>query len=173
MPGMTGVELLARAKTVRPDAVGVLITAYTDVEALAAALNLGTVRGYITKPWDVAQLERQLMDAVLHQSDRFVQRVLEAMPDGLCVYDLSEGTVLYTNSALFKILGYAKAERPPMSTPPLAPFVEPEDAARIAAQTAQLLQAADGQMLKVGALAACRRWTTAVGAPRDGADPHR
>ena len=55
MPGMTGVELLAKAKQLQPGAVGVMITAYTDVDALADALNLGTVRGYIAKPWNTDQ----------------------------------------------------------------------------------------------------------------------
>ena len=37
MPGMTGVELLERARETRPQAIGILLTGYTDIEALADA----------------------------------------------------------------------------------------------------------------------------------------
>ena len=48
MPGMTGVELLAKAKQLQPGAVGVMITAYTDVEALADALMRG-IQAYFAR----------------------------------------------------------------------------------------------------------------------------
>ena len=34
---------------------GILISGYTDVAALVDALNLGKVRGYLPKPWDIQQ----------------------------------------------------------------------------------------------------------------------
>lgn len=74
MPGLTGVELLERAKAVRPDAVGVLISGYTDVAALVDALNIGTVRGYLPKPWDVGALRQQLAEAARQYQAIFISR---------------------------------------------------------------------------------------------------
>jgi response regulator RpfG family c-di-GMP phosphodiesterase len=56
MPGMTGVELLERAKTVRPSAMRILLTGYADLDAVRAAVNAGEVFRYLTKPWSNAVL---------------------------------------------------------------------------------------------------------------------
>ncbi len=64
MPQMTGVELLARARELQPDARGFIISGYTDPEALAEALNLGSVHGFMAKPWDIAALRRKLEQLV-------------------------------------------------------------------------------------------------------------
>lgn len=65
MPDLSGVQLLEKARDLRPQAVGILISGYTDVSALVDALNLGNVRGFIPKPWDIQQLRHQL-DEALH-----------------------------------------------------------------------------------------------------------
>jgi signal transduction histidine kinase len=57
MPGMTGDELLARAREVRPHAVRLLFTGYADIQAVIKAVNLGGIFRYILKPWDVGELE--------------------------------------------------------------------------------------------------------------------
>ncbi len=74
MPGLTGVELLERAQHIRPDAVGIIISGYTDVVALVDAINLGTVRGYVPKPWDVAELRHRLDNAVRTYRASFLNR---------------------------------------------------------------------------------------------------
>ncbi|NOY12691.1 MAG: response regulator [Deltaproteobacteria bacterium] len=51
MPGMTGVEFLAHARDLVPDAVRILLTGYADIEASIAAINQGAVFRYLTKPW--------------------------------------------------------------------------------------------------------------------------
>jgi DNA-binding NtrC family response regulator len=52
MPKMTGVELLREVREKHPDTVGIILTAFTDVDVLIEAINLGQVYRYITKPWD-------------------------------------------------------------------------------------------------------------------------
>jgi response regulator RpfG family c-di-GMP phosphodiesterase len=64
MPDLSGIELLDRARALRPEAVGILISGYTDASALVDALNLGNVRGFIPKPWDINQLRHQLNEAM-------------------------------------------------------------------------------------------------------------
>jgi DNA-binding NtrC family response regulator len=56
MPGMSGVELLRHAMRIRPDSVGVLLTAYTDLPVLLEAINSGAVYRYVQKPWDSKEL---------------------------------------------------------------------------------------------------------------------
>jgi two-component system NtrC family sensor kinase len=60
MPGMTGNELLEKAKTLYPDVIRVVITAYSDVDPILRAVNEGLVARYLVKPWDREELERLL-----------------------------------------------------------------------------------------------------------------
>jgi len=64
MPKMTGLELLAAAKSVRPNAVGIILTAFTDVDVLLEAINLGRIYRYITKPWEAKELRGVLVQAI-------------------------------------------------------------------------------------------------------------
>src|SRR4030095_11280536 len=57
MPGMSGVQLLEASLAVRPDAIKILLTGYTDVQALIDAINAGRVYKYIPKPWDADELK--------------------------------------------------------------------------------------------------------------------
>ncbi|NJL23925.1 MAG: response regulator [Calothrix sp. SM1_5_4] len=64
MPGMTGVELLAKSIDYRPDAVRVLLTGYTDIESVISAINSGQVYRYVTKPWDPVDLGNTIDKAI-------------------------------------------------------------------------------------------------------------
>lgn len=52
MPGMTGVELLAQASPLFPDARRVLLTAYADTDVAIRAINEVQLHHYLLKPWD-------------------------------------------------------------------------------------------------------------------------
>jgi len=52
MPGMTGVEMLAKAVGLFPDARRVLLTAYADTQAAIRAINEVKLDHYLLKPWD-------------------------------------------------------------------------------------------------------------------------
>ena len=52
MPGITGVELLERARAIYPDARRVLLTAYADTDAAIRAINTARIHYYLNKPWD-------------------------------------------------------------------------------------------------------------------------
>lgn len=51
MPGMTGVEFLEQACSICPDAQRVLLTGFTDTDAIINAINKGRIHLYISKPW--------------------------------------------------------------------------------------------------------------------------
>ncbi len=51
MPEMEGIEFLAKASEVFPDAKRVLLTAYSDIEAAIKAINQIRLDYYLLKPW--------------------------------------------------------------------------------------------------------------------------
>ncbi len=52
MPGMSGVEMLERARPIYPEARRMLLTAYADTEAAIRAINSARIHYYLNKPWD-------------------------------------------------------------------------------------------------------------------------
>jgi two-component system, NtrC family, sensor kinase len=64
MPGMTGVELLEKARELLPDAQRMVITAYSDMQAVMDAVNRGQVSRYFVKPWVKEELLGALDEAV-------------------------------------------------------------------------------------------------------------
>ena len=59
MPGMTGLELLPRAKSLRPDVPIIMITAYGDAETKRKALEQGA-ESLLTKPIDFGSLRSEI-----------------------------------------------------------------------------------------------------------------
>ncbi|MBL8420802.1 MAG: response regulator [Dechloromonas sp.] len=65
MPPMDGVEFLMRFRIMQPDAVRLILSASSDVEALLAAINQAGAFRYILKPWDDADLAYIVREALL------------------------------------------------------------------------------------------------------------
>ena len=59
MPGMSGLELLPRAKSLRPDVPIIMITAYGDAETKRKALEQGA-ESLLTKPIDFGSLRSEI-----------------------------------------------------------------------------------------------------------------
>ena len=59
MPGMSGLELLPKAKAMRPDVPIVMITAYGDAETTRQALENGA-EALLTKPIDFVALRNEI-----------------------------------------------------------------------------------------------------------------
>lgn len=64
MPQMTGIELLKLSADRRPHMVRILLTGYTDLEALVEAVNCGLVYMYVSKPWNNDDLKLRVGRAV-------------------------------------------------------------------------------------------------------------
>ncbi len=64
MPGMMGLELLPRIKTISPDTVKILMTGFADLETAIEAINRVEVFRFIVKPWENTQLVELVMDAM-------------------------------------------------------------------------------------------------------------
>ncbi len=76
MPEMTGVEMLRRVRASHPDAVRLLFTAYSDMDAVIDAINQGNVYRYISKPWEVEELKATLRQAYAYYQLQEERRTL-------------------------------------------------------------------------------------------------
>jgi diguanylate cyclase (GGDEF)-like protein/PAS domain S-box-containing protein len=63
MPGTSGTELLSKVKEMYPDTVRMVLSGYTDLAAVTAAINEGAIYKFLTKPWNDEELRLQIRDA--------------------------------------------------------------------------------------------------------------
>ncbi|HEY4181770.1 MAG TPA: sigma-54 dependent transcriptional regulator [Kofleriaceae bacterium] len=123
MPKMTGVELLREVKQRQPDAVGIILTAFTDVDVLIEAINLGQVYRYITKPWDAKEVRGVLQYAI----ERYdMQRENKRLATQLAAYtgylnqqihgEFDFGNIIGESAALREVLSKVEQVAPTYST---------------------------------------------------------
>jgi len=140
MPGLTGDQFLARAQGLS-DATRILVTGYTDIDALIRAVNDGKIHTYISKPWEPAalritvckaadhcrevvrrklaaervvdqQAELARSEATLRQQTKLLQSILDSMGDGVMVTDKS-GKMVLLNPAAQAMMGPDILQNPP------------------------------------------------------------
>ena len=63
MPGVSGVELLREVRRRAPRAMRILLTGYSDLDAMVRSVNESEVFRFITKPWDIRELPKLIADA--------------------------------------------------------------------------------------------------------------
>ncbi len=83
MPKVTGVEFLASIIDEYPDPIRILLTGYSDIEAVIAAINKGQVFRYITKPWSEQELRMTIENsyevfALRQENKELVKSLLQA-----------------------------------------------------------------------------------------------
>lgn len=87
MPGMSGVELLKEVRRRCPDSARIVLSGYTDVQAILDAVNEGAIFKFLTKPWDDAVLRQVVQEAVdlvqLRRENRALQGQLRAQEEEL------------------------------------------------------------------------------------------
>jgi serine phosphatase RsbU (regulator of sigma subunit) len=57
MPEMTGIQFLEKIIPDYPDCIRMILTGFSDIEAIIQAINTGRVYRYITKPWSKEELK--------------------------------------------------------------------------------------------------------------------
>lgn len=71
MPDMTGVEFLESVAEDYMFVRRIIITGFSDIEAIIRAINKGNIYRYITKPWDVNDLKITIQNALnAYKTDR-------------------------------------------------------------------------------------------------------
>lgn len=63
MPGMTGVEFFESILVKYPHPIRILLTGYTDIQAVVEAINRGQIYRFIDKPWDQQVLAVAIQNA--------------------------------------------------------------------------------------------------------------
>lgn len=63
MPLMSGVDFFKKIKDKYPDALKLILTGYSDIEAVIGAINDGQVFRYVTKPWNPDELDTIIKEA--------------------------------------------------------------------------------------------------------------
>lgn len=63
MPEMSGVDLLRQVREIAPRAMRILLTGYSDLQALLRSVNESEIFRYISKPWDITELPRVVAQA--------------------------------------------------------------------------------------------------------------
>ena len=63
MPKITGVEFFNIIRKAHPDPMRILITGYSDIDAIVDAINNGEIFRYIKKPWDDLELKTAIQNA--------------------------------------------------------------------------------------------------------------
>ncbi len=67
MPGMSGVDFLRQAKVLRPHTVRMVLSGYSELAAVTAAINEGAIYKYLTKPWDDEFLRASIREAFVRK----------------------------------------------------------------------------------------------------------
>src|SRR5439155_6341110 len=82
MPGLSGLELLPRAKAVAPDVDFIMLTAFGTVEEAVKAMKDGAT-DFLTKPFQRAQPAKVVRQALERRALIAQNRPLPQPPDGL------------------------------------------------------------------------------------------
>jgi len=117
MPGMTGTEFLEKVATDFPDTVRMILTGYSDIEAVITAINRSQIYYYFKKPWNETEIRLTLAHALesirtrrqLVDSERRFRGTFEQAGLGIAHLGL-QGLILRANSQLQDLLGKTEAE---------------------------------------------------------------
>lgn len=61
MPKMTGIEFFQSILDTHPEPIRILITGYTDINAVIDAINVGQVYKYLSKPWNEEEVKNTIL----------------------------------------------------------------------------------------------------------------
>ena len=87
MPHMTGTEFLMAAKEIDPEPMRILVTGYSDINAVIDSINKGQVYRYLNKPWQEEELKNTIESAYevyhLRRENKALIKKLERANDQL------------------------------------------------------------------------------------------
>lgn len=117
MPVMSGAEFLAQVRERHPRAIRIMLTGFSDIEAVIDAVNRGGIHAYITKPWDPIDLKLRIeqayeVHALRAERERLFQRyrqVFDTAGDPIVIVD-ETGDLQDANPAAERLMGLERAE---------------------------------------------------------------
>jgi DNA-binding NtrC family response regulator len=87
MPGMMGSEFLREARKISPRSMRILLTGYSDLQAILRSVNDGEVFRFVNKPWNIKELPKIIADAA---------GIAQSHPAGTLLPEPNEGGVIDT-----------------------------------------------------------------------------
>ncbi|MEG3897712.1 MULTISPECIES: PAS domain S-box protein [unclassified Microcoleus] len=102
--------------------------------------------------WDgitVDVTDRKQAELALQESQQFIQKVANATPGILYLYDLEEQRNIYTNNSLLALLGYTNDEITAMDSSMMPQLIHPEDLLTIVKYHASLVEVKDGEIREI------------------------
>jgi serine/threonine-protein kinase len=81
MPEMSGVEFLNQVKIMAPRAMRILLTGYSDMNAVLQSVNEAEVFRFVNKPWDVVELP-----LIIAQAAEIARQQEAAPPPGIVAH---------------------------------------------------------------------------------------
>jgi phosphoserine phosphatase RsbU/P len=82
MPEMTGIQFLEKIIPDYPDCIRMILTGFSDIEAIIQAINTGRVYRYITKPWSKEELKINIDKAIeTYQLRRHNKQLIEDLKE--------------------------------------------------------------------------------------------
>jgi len=83
MPKETGIEFFKSILDTHPEPIRILITGYTDINAVIDAINVGQVYKYLAKPWIEEEVRTTVNNAyevydLRHKNKELTQKLMEA-----------------------------------------------------------------------------------------------
>jgi CheY-like chemotaxis protein len=118
MPNMDGVEFLSEVCKRHPATVRIILTGFSDMQAIIQAINDGHVYAYITKPWEPEHLKQVMRQAIEHyelavenerlveglrRANVFLEAVMDQLDTGALAVD-AKGVVQAVNRPVRKYL---------------------------------------------------------------------
>lgn len=64
MPEMSGIDFMEKVNTEYPDTIRIVLTGYTDVDAITESINKGHVYKFLLKPWNDENLKLEIRKAL-------------------------------------------------------------------------------------------------------------
>tara|TARA_Y100000766_G_scaffold169211_1_gene145287 strand:+ start:10302 stop:12989 length:2688 start_codon:yes stop_codon:yes gene_type:complete len=120
MPGMNGTQFMIEAKKILPQSKYILLTGYTDIEALEKAINDVGLWQYVKKPWEPSNLkfiienafsslktekENKIISSALKQSEERLNLALTGTNVGVWDWNLKTSQI-YFSPTWKEMLGY-------------------------------------------------------------------
>ena len=117
MPVETGVEFFVRIRSEFPGAFRMILTGYSDIEAVIDAINKGHVYYYFKKPWNEEEVRVVINNALeaidlknqLREKNQQLRSTFEQAAVGIAHFT-PKGRFLLVNDKFCNMLGYTREE---------------------------------------------------------------
>jgi PAS domain S-box-containing protein len=117
---------------------------YTRLAVQVHRKSDGTVDFFVLLLQDIS--DRKKAEFALQASQDFLQKVIDASPHIIYIYDIQEQRNVFVNREIETILGYTSTEVQDMGSAFFATLMHPDDLQNISAEYEHLLKAVDGEI---------------------------